>query len=336
MKMEKFTNPNILKEKKRLTRNVLLSILLLIVAVALAALGYYIVEQAKANTKPLNDIIVEQDGGKEEQIATIEVHSKPYLFAEETDSTYGYFIVADDEFMYIAYMGKYNELTTKTDLKENPVTITGGTKLIPKEIKEYALEAYNQGLEEEEKLTMADFKSYFGEVYLDITSTGMDDIGFVPYISAFICGLLGLILFATAITQKIKFSSSIKKMDEATIETLDNEMNSQEAFYYERIHLFLTNRYIINFKGNFRVIEYQDIIWMYSMIYRTNGIKTNQSIKVMTKDGKTHEIAAIDIATKAKKEMYEEIWNTIVAKNNRIVLGFTKEAEQEAKERIEK
>ena len=42
--MEKFTNPNILKEKKRLTRNVLLSILLLIIAIALAAFGYYIVE----------------------------------------------------------------------------------------------------------------------------------------------------------------------------------------------------------------------------------------------------------------------------------------------------
>lgn len=334
--MERFTNPNILKEKKRLTRNVLLSILLLIVAIALAAFGYYMVEQAKANTKPLNDIIVEQDGGKEEQIATIDVHTKPYLFAEETDSTYAYFIVTDDEFMYIAYMGKYNELTSKTDLKENPVTITGGTKLIPKEIKEYALEAYNQGLEEEEKLTMADFNSYFGAVYLDISATGMDDIGFIPYFCAFVCGLLGLILFATAITQKIKFSSNIKKMDEATIETLDNEMNSSEAFYYERIHLFLTNRYVINFKGSFRVIEYQDIIWMYSMIYRTNGIKTNQSIKVMTKDGKTHEIAAIDIATKAKKEMYEEIWNTIIAKNNHIVLGFTKEAQQEAKERIER
>ena len=51
--MERFTNPNILKEKKRLTRNVLLSILLLIVAIALVAFGYYMVEQAKANTKPL-------------------------------------------------------------------------------------------------------------------------------------------------------------------------------------------------------------------------------------------------------------------------------------------
>ena len=55
----------------------------------------------------------------------------------------------------------------------------------------------------------------------------------------------------------------------------------------------------------------------------------------MTKDGQTHEIAAIDIATRTKKELYGEIWNTIIAKNNRIILGYTKEAEEEAKERIE-
>lgn len=335
--MNKFTNPSIMKEKKRITRNLIFSFLVLIIAVAFSVWGYYEVQKAEESTQPLNDIIVNEKGGKEDMIATVDVYKKPYLFAEQQDNPNGYYIVMDsNNFMYIVYMSKYDELTTKQDIATNPVTIKGGTKLISKEVKDLALEAYNEGLKEEEKLTMADFSSYFGNVYLDITSTGTDEIAFFQYIMAFILGLLGIIAIVVNIIQKAKFSKGIKKMDESLIETLDNEMNAQDAFYYERIHLYLTNHYIINFKGTFRVIEYQDIIWMYSMIYRYNGIKTNQSIKVMTKDGKTHEIAAIDVATKAKKEMYEEIWNTIISKNSRMAIGYTKEAEEEAKQNIER
>ncbi len=334
--MEKFTNVNIKKEKKRITRNVWISILIILVALALAVWGYWVKYQAEQNAKPLNDIIISEDEAREDRIATINVQKEPYLFAEENEGTNGFFIVMDEKYMYIVYMSKYDELTTKTDFKENPVTITGGTKLISRDVKELALEAYNEGLEEENKLTMADFNSYFGDIYLDITSSATGEIGNLQVAGAFIAGIFGIVLFITSLVQKVKFSSSIKKMDETTIETLDSEMNSENAFYYERVHLYLTNRYIVNFKGSFRVIDYQDIIWMYSMIYRTNGIKTKQSIKVMTKDGKTHEIADIDIATKAKKEIYEEIWNTIISKNNRIILGYTKEAQEEAKSRIEK
>lgn len=334
--MEKFTNTSLTKERKRLTRNILLGILVLAVAVAMAVWGYWVKYQAEKNVKPLNDIIINEDDEKEGKIATIDVQVEPYLFAEQEGNLNGFFIVMDSKYMYIVYMSKYDELTTKEDLKTNPVTITGATKLISKDIKELALKAYNKNLEEEYQLTMADFDSYFGDVYLDVTSSGISEIGNIQLFLAFIISISGVIGLIVAIIQKVKFSSGIKKMDETTIETLDNEMNSQDAFYYEKIHLYLTNNYIINFKGSFKVIEYRDIIWMYSMIYRTNGIKTNQSIKVMTKDGKTHEIAAIDIATKTKKEIYEEIWNTIIAKNNTIILGYTKEAQEEAQDRIEK
>lgn len=333
--MGKFTNVSIMKEKKRLTRNLILSILILIVGVALAVWGYWVKYQAEENARPLNDVIMSEEGEKEDKIATIDVHVAPYLFAEEKEGTNGFFIVMDSQYMYIVYMSKYDELTTKEDLATNPVTITGGTKLISKNVKELALKTYNESVEEEYQLTIADFDDYFGDVYLDISSTATNEIGKIQLLAAFLLGIGGIVGFIISLIQKIKFSSGIKKMDETMVETLDNEMNSQDAFYYEKIHLYLTNRYIINFKGIFKVIEYQDIIWMYSMIYRTNGIKTKQSIKVMTKDGKTHEIANIDIATKAKKEIYEEIWNTIISKNNRIILGYTKEAQEEAKSRIE-
>lgn len=333
--MEKFTNVNILKEKKRLTKNIFIALLVLVVGVALGVWAYNTEQEAYNSAKPLNDIIT-GGGEQEDKMATLSIQRKPYQFAVQDGNPDSYYIVMDDTYMYIAYMSpsSYN-LLNKEDIKENPVKVQGVTKLISKDIKELALEAYNEGLEEEEQISMADFNSYFGSVYLDMTQTDTD-IAIIQRVLCMLCLLSGIIMLIVFIIRKIKFSRTIKKMDEDMIEKLDTEMNSQNAFYYEKIHLYLTEHYIINFSGTFKVIDYQDAIWMYSMVYRTNGIKTKQSIKVMTKNGKTYEIAAIDVVTKAKKEIYNEIWNTIVSKNSNIILGYTKEAAQEAKGMIEK
>ena len=52
----------------------------------------------------------------------------------------------------------------------------------------------------------------------------------------------------------------------------------------------------------------------------------------MTKDGKKHTIATINLITKAKKEIFDEIWKTISSKNPEIKMGFTQENIKEMKE----
>ena len=112
---------------------------------------------------------------------------------------------------------------------------------------------------------------------------------------------------------------------------LKDKKDDADAFYYEKTHLYLTKNYIINFQGRFKVIEYRDVIWMYAMNYRTNGIKTSQSINIMDVKGKVTSIATINIVTKERKEVYDEIWNTIASKNTNILLGYTKENAETAK-----
>lgn len=333
--MKKFTNVNILQEMKRLNKNIVIAFVLIVVGIALGVWSYFIIQEAYNTAKPLNDIIMSEED-QEYKVATLNIQRKPFQFAIQDGNPNSYYIVMDDTYMYIAYMSEYDyTLLNKEDIKENPVQVKGITKLISQEIKELALEAYNEGLEEEEQLTMADFDSYFGNIYLDITQED-SEIAIFQTIGSMLFLLLGTILLIVFVVQKIHFNTNIKKMEEDFIEKLDEEMNSSNAFYYKNTHLYLTENYIINFGGMFKVISYKDIIWMYSMVYRTNGIKTKQSIKVMTKNGKTYEIAAIDVLTKAKKEIYDEIWNTIISKNNNIILGYTKEASQEAKALIEK
>ena len=335
--MEKFTNENVKKERKRLNRNILLNVLILIIGLALGLWANYIVEDARNNVKALNEIIVEQNEDKEDKIAKVNVHYVPYQFAVQEGNENSYYIVMDEQYMYIAYLPEYkfNELN-KEDITENPVELKGRTRLVSREIKELAIAAYNEAVEDEYKITMADFDDYFGQVYLEATATYEDNIAEVQRLGFFIFTIVGIVGLVITIRQRIKFGNSIKNMDEYLIEKLNNEMNDKDAFYYDKVHLYLTKNYVINFQGIFKVIEYKDIIWMYSMQLRTNGIKTAKAINIMAKNGKVYTIANIDIVTKSKKELYDEIWNTIASKNPNMVLGYTKEAEEQAKQMIEK
>ena len=235
--------------------------------------------------------------------------------------------------MYVAYMptSTFNSLN-REDITENPGKIEGMTKPATREIKEFAVEAYNDAIEDENyKITVADYDNYFGSVYLDASEDALSDVGSLQMTGCMICLIIGLASLLIGIIKKVHFNISVKKMDEDLIEKLDNEMNDADAFYYEKTHLYLTKNYIINFQGRFKVIEYRDVIWMYAMNYRTNGIKTSQSINIMDVKGKVTSIATINIVTKEKKEIYDEIWNTIASKNKNILLGYTKENAETAK-----
>ena len=109
-------------------------------------------------------------------------------------------------------------------------------------------------------------------------------------------------------------------------------MNNPESFYYESSRLYLTPNYIVNFGFNLDIIKYDELIWMYPTERRVNGIKASKSIVLQDKYGKYHTIASIDIITKAKKEEYEEIWNTISNKNDKLLLGYNKENINKSKE----
>lgn len=163
-----------------------------------------------------------------------------------------------------------------------------------------------------------------------------DSIGGFEYLMGTIFGVLGLTMFIIFFVIKIRFKNGIKKLDSNEIMKIDMEMNSPDSFYYEKAHLYLTENYIINFAGTFNVINYKDIIWIYPFITRTNGIKTSQSIMVVTKDGKRKNVADIDCFTKGKKEIFDEIFNTIASKNDTIIVGYDKESQMKAKEELKK
>lgn len=332
--MKKITNVYVKKEHQKKYVGIVISILLIAVSFVFLYLEGKATEELNKEMVDLNTVIVESES-KIDKKSYISASSIPYKFAGYDDTTDSYYIVFDEKYMYITYMteGQFDDLN-KEDIYENPIRIEGITKKTPDDVKEIAIEAYNDNMEnEEDKLTIEDFENYFGSVYLDMTvsTSSIADI----YILIFVLLLfIGITCLLVSTVQLVRFNLSIKKLDGNQIDELDNEMNKDNAFYYEKAHLYLTDNYIINFGGTFRVIKYNDILWMYPFEQRVNGIKTAQSIKVLVNNGKTYTIASIELITKKKKEVFNEIYNTIFNKNNKMLVGYTNENIKLMKEKV--
>lgn len=334
--MKKFTNKNVQKEKNLMVRKIAIFFVIIMIAIGLKVWENQMSEKVNSEMTDLDSLIVSIEENEDKK-AYLDIKSKPFQFAVADGVTESYYIVTDGEYLYIAYMDQEDfEKLNHDEIEQTPVRVEGITKKIPDEIKDIAIEVYNEGLEEEDKIkTDEDFYKYFGDIYLNMSVTENSDVMMVRGFF-FIVLIFGVIGFIVSVWNYISFGKTMEKMDNGLLSDLDEEMNHPDAFYYEKTHLYLTNHYIVNFNGKFVAINYQDIVWMYPYEQRTNGIKTTQAIKVMNNEGKTYTIATVSAVTKAQKAVYDEIWNTIVSKNSNIKLGYTKENINEMKERFKK
>lgn len=322
--MKRIKNENVKKEYKRKLRNLIIGLILIAIAFGFKFWGDQEVNKANMNIKDLNSIIMGK-GEKNSKKAYLNVQSKPYEFAVYDDTPNSYYIVSDNKYMYIVYMSPsdFSKLNIES-IKDNPIKVEGITKTTTQDVKKLAIDAYNYGLDESEKVTIADFKNLFGEVYLDLTIND-NPLATIPYGLCALFMIFGNVLFIIGLVEVLIFRHGIRKLDSTKLEELDNEMVEKEAFYYKRAHLYLTRNYIINFGGTFRVIPYKDILWIYKFEQRTNGIKTAQHLKVLVNTGKTYSIANVDLVTKKSREIFEEIFETVVSKNPKVTVGYTSE-----------
>ena len=78
----------------------------------------------------------------------------------------GYYIVSDEKYKYIVLMSdkKVEELKEK-DLENNPIEINGISRKMNNKLKKIVISKYNSSFDE--KITLDEYYSYFGDVYLD-------------------------------------------------------------------------------------------------------------------------------------------------------------------------
>ncbi len=328
------TNENVLKEQKGITKKIIIWLFIIFVSIGLFVLGDYLNEKEKSKAQNLETIITSKDENKESLHTYIEVKKNPYKFAVSNDTTDAYYLLTDGNYLYVAYMSidDYNKVNDENDY-DGKIKIEGITGIPSSDVKNLAIETYNELFETQ--LTTADYESYFGDVYIDMTkeySSSSDVINVIGFITL----IVGIICLIVNIAKKISYNKNIKKFSRVEIKHINEELNNPNSFYYNYAKVYLTDNYIVSISLPFCVIKYADILWMYKHVQRTNGIKTNESIILKDMFNKSYSIASMSLSTKAKTEQFEEIMNTISQKNPNILVGYTKENINEYKTKIKR
>lgn len=321
--MNRVNNSNILKSYKGCIRIFIIGVLVFFLSFVLFYLGSGQDSKDTDNIKYLNELIEsrEEKTGKKSYLTVSYLTDKIVVY---DDTTNAYYFAFDGKYYYMVYLKEADaKRMLNKDLSKNPEKIIGSSKNIPSDVKKIAIEVYNDYFlnDGDEKLTISTFYNVFGDVYLDTTDT-FSSTASMYMIFGFISFISGIILSLIGITFTIRFKKNIKSLSDDDLLKIEREMEDNNAFYYEKKKLYLTENYLIMLDGRFNVYNYKDIVWMYPFEQRYNGIRTNKAIKISTNDGKTNIIANTSIATKQQKAIYDEIWNTIAQKNPSMKIGY--------------
>lgn len=317
--MNSFTNINIKNQYKKTIIYFVISIILIILSIVFYAWKCSIIKTSRVQDKSLNDIIINEKNEKDYKRAYINNVSNPVKFAIDKENNNAYYIVNDGKYLYVIYMNeeKYQSIIQN----KSEVKIEGITKYPTKDVKELAIEKFNDDKDENDKISLVDYDNYFGDVYLDMEESE-SSIAIFQIFLVVITIIPGIIIFIVNLAKIINFNKIKSKY---SIKELDNEMNDKNSFYYNKANLYLTPNFIINFSGKLFIIKYIDIDWIYPNITKTNGIKTAKSIILITKENKAYNISNLSNITRKSKEIYDEIWDTIVSKNSDMLVGYTEE-----------
>ena len=329
--MKEVENKTIEKTYQKIQMVLYVGLFILFIGVIL--FGYSIYKADSVTKTPMYELIANNQ--EENLYGYIDIDSEPYEFAYYEDDPNHVYFVTDENRIYIAQMS--SETYEKIKNATYPIHVEGSTVFADDSLKEVAIESYNEIMEEEEyMLSLEDFDSVFGSIYLNLETTPLTTNDIILVVG-FMLGIIGLIVVIVGVFQKVRYKKQLKKLSlEEKIKIQKELQDEKKSFYYEKAQVYLTENYILNLAHVFEAIPYKDVLWIYPYELRYYGFKTAQSIYLITKDGKKHIIASMSVVTKSSKEAMEEIYQTILKKNPKILNGFTKENRQKIKELTKK
>lgn len=258
----------------------------------------------------------------------------PYEFAESEDdySTYTYYMLPDTkDILYIVRLTDLTVASMETAYKLDPENYSyelyGYTHEIPDDLKQIAIESYNE-IYEEEIVNNDNFKDYLGITYMDETNAPSSDL----YVAMFSLGISGIaICFALLIyiiIVLIRFKSKVNKFGQGDLEM---HLSSPMTLNYSKSEVYLTNDYIISTAKGIDFYKYEDLAWMYLHKQYYNGILTHMHLIGLSKNKNKKLTLAYN---RKDEEILKEIANKILEKNPNILIGFNKENKQKYKEII--
>ena len=221
---------------------------------------------------------------------------------------------------------EYTYSTDENAQTPNSIKIYGMTEKIPDELKTMLIDYYNQGVEEENKITTDDFERYFGSTLLNVRKSPVDTTAEEVIIFFAMIGMIIIFIYNISIyiiKQKIK--NYLKKNDYENELTKQLDDNVEEKHYRDMV--ILTKDFLVDLKSNggFSTFKYSDVKWIHIHSVKYYGIiTTSSSIIVHLNDGKTN-IQCIKIKGGTTEE-FLNIFNKICEKVPTDCLkGYTQE-----------
>lgn len=322
---------NYAKILKTSKRPLIIIFMMFVISFVLFGYGAELDEKALSRTtaKDYNELIFNNQDVEEEYVE-VTITDIPYGFAEGDDSKKYYFVFDEYDYMYIVRLtdttysmleNMYNE-----NSEEFSYTLKGFIFNDSQELKEIAISSYNESMEEV-VVNNDNFSAYFGDTYLDEELTPYSDTSSMLYSIGIIIDMISFVLLILYIIRIILNKSTLKKYDK---EDLEYELSKPSTIEYKKANIYLTDKYIISKVYGLTVVEYNELVWLYNLKRKYNGIPVG--IYLMALDSKKiYQIAKINTSIK-NEELLIEIMNKIKDKNPSIMLGYTEENRQKYKE----
>ena len=242
--------------------------------------------------------------------------------SEASDENEKYYIAISDGYWYIvnldnATLDQLKDIQKYTfgeiENKPAPVTIYGITEEVPQELRQIADDIYNEGLTDEEKMSIDEFEQCYGSVLLNARRTPAD-----LTVETIIIGIAIIVFFITIIVNicdKVIRSRVYKYLKKNGYEEdLEKQLNDdvEEKFYNDKV-IFTKDYFVDTYKGDFCAVKYSDIKWIHTHMVKYNGIITvSNNIVLHLKDGKTN-FQCLKINGKIKDE-FENVFGKLCDK----------------------
>ena len=120
--------------------------------------------------------------------------------------------------------------------------------------------------------------------------------------------------------------------DEDPVQKIKDEFESGKAIYNKTSGVFLTDNYLIATNSGLKLIDLNDIVWIYPVKQKNNGITFSESIYVITSDKKSNIVATFTSMGKKNKASFDELYQDIINKVPNALVGYTNENKMKVKE----
>lgn len=245
----------------------------------------------------------------------------------------GYLYLVDLDFDTLEQLKAWQDYTFSEDenaVPPEPVTIYGMTEQVPTELKQYAIDYYNNFVSEEYQVSLEYFENIFGSVLLNVRREPVDTSieGMVILLASMGIFIILIVHISVTITSKrtIKY---LKKngYEEEVARQLDDCV--EEKHYKDKV--ILTRDFLVDIQNGITAFKYSDVKWIHVHNVKSYGITVSSSIVVHLRDGKTN-LQCVEIKGNATDE-FVEVFNKICEKASPDTLkGYTQENIKEFKQ----